>query len=102
LDDFGTGYSSLQHLRRVPLAEIKIDRSFVAVILTNHDDAAIVTSTIEMAHALGVRTVAEGVADEPTRRMLARAGCDLGQGWHLGRPAPAEQITALPTAAPAT
>ena len=83
LDDFGTGYSSLQHLRRLPLSEIKIDQGFVGAMRNNRDDAAIVASTISMAHALGLRVVAEGITDEATLMMLLDLGCDLGQGWHI-------------------
>jgi diguanylate cyclase len=100
LDDFGTGYSSLQHLRRLPLAEIKIDQTFVANMAHNSDDAAIVESTIRMAHALGLRTVAEGVPDEPTSRLLIDMGCDLGQGWHLAHAVPANQIHTMFASAP--
>src|SRR6185369_422199 len=93
LDDFGTGYSSMQHLRRLPLAEVKIDRSFVLGISTDPDDAAIVRSMIDLARALGLRVVAEGVEDERTWRMLVEAGCDVAQGWFFARPMPGEQLT---------
>jgi diguanylate cyclase len=92
LDDFGTGYSSLQHLRRLPLAEVKVDRSFVLGMARDPDDAAIVTSTVELARALGLRVVAEGVEDEPTWRMLAAAGCEVAQGWFYARPMPGEDL----------
>jgi EAL domain-containing protein (putative c-di-GMP-specific phosphodiesterase class I) len=92
LDDFGTGYSSLHHLRRLPIREIKIDQSFVASMLTHKGDAAIVMSTIIMAQALGLRTVAEGISDAETQEVLLDLGCDLGQGWHIARPAPASEI----------
>jgi diguanylate cyclase (GGDEF)-like protein len=95
LDDFGTGYSSLQHLRRLPLREIKIDRSFVQTMATDPDDDAIVRSIINLSKALGLRVVAEGVEDERTQRLLAEAGCDLGQGWYHGHPMPAEELTPL-------
>jgi diguanylate cyclase len=94
LDDFGTGYSSLQHLRKLPLTEIKIDRSFVAGLAHNSDDASIVASTVEMARSMGLRTVAEGVENEYTRRLLAELGCTLAQGWFSARPMPAAQISA--------
>nr|WP_239132090.1 EAL domain-containing protein [Actinoplanes durhamensis] len=88
LDDFGTGYSSLQHLRRLPLAEVKIDRSFVLGMATDRGDAAIVRSVIDLAEALGLRAVAEGVEDERTWRLLAAAGCHAAQGWFHARPMP--------------
>ncbi|MCX4386226.1 EAL domain-containing protein [Micromonospora peucetia] len=92
LDDFGTGYSSLQHLRRLPLSEVKVDRSFVLGMAEDADDAAIVKSTIELAKALGLRVVAEGVEDERTWRMLYAAGCDAAQGWFYARPMPADEL----------
>ncbi|MEV5692261.1 EAL domain-containing protein [Micromonospora globbae] len=94
LDDFGTGYSSLQHLRRLPLSEVKVDRSFVLGMADDADDAAIVRSMIELAGALGLRVVAEGVEDERTWRMLYAAGCDAAQGWFYARPMPAEELVA--------
>ena len=92
LDDFGTGYSSLQHLRRLPLAEVKVDRSFVLGMTTDRGDAAIVRSVIELAMALGLRVVAEGVEDERTWRLLAEAGCHAAQGWFQARPMPAAEL----------
>ncbi|MEV4343359.1 EAL domain-containing protein [Actinoplanes sp. NPDC049596] len=92
LDDFGTGYSSLQHLRRLPLAEVKIDRSFVLGMATDRGDAAIVRSVIDLAEALGLRAVAEGVEDERTWRLLAEAGCHAAQGWFHARPMPAAEL----------
>ncbi len=108
LDDFGTGFSSLQHLRRLPLSEVKVDRSFVLGMTEDADDAAIVTSVVELARALGLRAVAEGVEDERTWRMLHAIGCDAAQGWFYARPMPAEELVAWlarhrpvrPTAAP--
>jgi diguanylate cyclase (GGDEF)-like protein len=94
LDDFGTGYSSMQHLRRLPLAEVKVDRSFVLGMADDADDAAIVRSVIELASALGLRVVAEGVEDERTWRLLHAAGCDVAQGWFFARPMPAEDLIA--------
>lgn len=92
LDDFGTGYSSLQHLRRLPLSEVKVDRSFVLGMARDPDDAAIVTSIIELADALGLRVVAEGVEEERTWRQLAAAGCHAAQGWFYARPMPADDL----------
>ncbi|GAA1857473.1 putative bifunctional diguanylate cyclase/phosphodiesterase [Asanoa iriomotensis] len=94
LDDFGTGYSSLQHLRRLPISEIKIDKSFIAGMAHNRDDAAIVRSTIELARSLHIRTVAEGVEDDITHKLLAKARCDLAQGWHTARAMPGDQLPA--------
>ncbi|MEN3305530.1 MAG: hypothetical protein V7603_1732 [Micromonosporaceae bacterium] len=92
LDDFGTGYSSMQHLRRLPLAEVKIDRSFVLGMTEDPDDEAIVRSIIELAGALGLRVVAEGVEDEATWRLLLAAGCHVAQGWYYARPMPADEL----------
>jgi diguanylate cyclase len=92
LDDFGTGFSSLQHLRRLPLAEVKIDRSFVLGMATDRGDNAIVRSVIDLAEALGLRAVAEGVEDERTWRLLAAAGCHAAQGWFHARPMPAADL----------
>jgi diguanylate cyclase (GGDEF)-like protein len=92
LDDFGTGYSSLQHLRRLPLAEVKIDRSFVLGMASDPDDASIVGSIIDLAGALGLRVVAEGVENDTTRRMLLAGGCEVAQGWYFARPMPADEL----------
>lgn len=94
LDDFGTGYSSLQHLRRLPLVEVKIDKSFVLGMATDPDDNAIVGSIIDLGRRLGLRVVAEGVEDEETRRLLHSYGCELGQGWYFARPLPADAFVA--------
>jgi diguanylate cyclase (GGDEF)-like protein len=92
LDDFGTGYSSMLHLRRMPLAEVKIDRSFVLGMSRDEDDTSIVRSIIELATALGLRVVAEGVEDERTWRRLAALGCHVAQGWFFARPMPASEL----------
>ena len=94
LDDFGTGWSSLTHLQRMPVHEIKIDRSFVAAMATEASSAAIVSSTVDLAHALGLRVVAEGIEDEATWRRLRDVGCDAAQGYHLARPMPAADFEA--------
>jgi diguanylate cyclase (GGDEF)-like protein len=94
LDDFGVGYSSLQHLRRLPLAEVKIDRSFVLGMANDPDDAAVVRSIVDLARALGLRVVAEGVEEDTTRRMLIDEGCEVGQGWYFARPMPADHLVA--------
>jgi predicted signal transduction protein with EAL and GGDEF domain len=92
LDDFGTGYSSMVHLRRLPLSEVKIDRSFVLGAGSDADDAVIVRSMIELTAALGLRVVAEGVEDDRTWRMLTAAGCHVAQGWFCARPMPADEL----------
>ena len=93
IDDFGTGYSSLGYLSRLPAKEIKIDKSFVMKMDTNKDDAIIVRSTIELAHNLGLRVVAEGVESKEAWSELKRFGCDLGQGYLFSRPQPAAKLT---------
>jgi diguanylate cyclase len=92
IDDFGTGYSSLAYLKRLPISEVKVDRSFVSTMTTDPVDAVIVRSTIDLAHSLGLRTVAEGVEDGATLAELAALGCDLAQGYHLSRPLTAEAL----------
>jgi diguanylate cyclase (GGDEF)-like protein/PAS domain S-box-containing protein len=86
IDDFGTGYSSLAYLQRLPVDDIKVDRSFVLNMLKNSSDEAIVRSTIELAHNLGLRAIAEGVEDAATLDRLRALGCDLAQGFYMGRP----------------
>jgi EAL domain-containing protein (putative c-di-GMP-specific phosphodiesterase class I) len=92
LDDFGTGYSSLVHLKRLPVSEIKIDRSFVQR-MDEEDDEAIVRSIIDLGEALGLRVVAEGVETESAWDALVRMGCDAAQGWYLSRALPAAEAT---------
>jgi diguanylate cyclase (GGDEF)-like protein/PAS domain S-box-containing protein/excisionase family DNA binding protein len=89
VDDFGTGYSSLSYLKRLPVDEIKIDRSFVQHMATQSHDAAIVASTIGLGRGLGLRVVAEGVEDRQTWDLLAGLGCDVVQGYYVSRPLPA-------------
>jgi diguanylate cyclase len=95
IDDFGTGYSSLGYLRRLPVDELKIDKSFVLEMTTDESDALIVRSTIDLAHNLGLRVVAEGVESAEAWMRLAALGCDLAQGFHLSRPLPASGLLAL-------
>jgi EAL domain-containing protein (putative c-di-GMP-specific phosphodiesterase class I) len=95
LDDFGTGFSSLGHLKNLPAEEIKIDRSFVTSMTSSATDLAIVLATIQLAHRLGKRVVAEGVEDENTWQRLTSAGCHLIQGYTLSRPMPAHQLEPL-------
>jgi diguanylate cyclase (GGDEF)-like protein/PAS domain S-box-containing protein len=90
IDDFGTGYSSLAYLKELPVDEVKVDQSFVKDAATSQRDACIVRSVIDLGHNLGLRVVAEGVEDEETVERLRNWGCDMAQGWLLGRPTPAE------------
>ncbi len=92
VDDYGTGYSSLAYLRRLPLDELKIDRSFIMGMATDASDALIVRSTIELAHKLGLRVVAGGVEDSATLEQLRELGCDSVQGFLLSRPLPADDV----------
>jgi diguanylate cyclase (GGDEF)-like protein len=92
VDDYGTGYSSLAYLRELAVDELKLDKSFVIPMLENSDAAAIVRSTVDLAHALGLRMVAEGVESEAHLQELARLGCDVAQGYHISRPVPAAQL----------
>jgi diguanylate cyclase (GGDEF)-like protein/PAS domain S-box-containing protein len=93
IDDFGTGYSSLSALQRLPLHEIKIDKSFVIQMVENHNDLVIVRSTIDLARNLGLSVVAEGVETERHLIALQDLGCDLGQGFFVSHPLPIEQLT---------
>jgi diguanylate cyclase (GGDEF)-like protein len=94
IDDFGTGYSSLAYLKRLPVDELKIDRSFVRDLATDDDDLAIVRSTISLGHDLGLMIVAEGIEDAGTADLLRRLGCDIAQGYFIGRPMSAAALVA--------
>jgi diguanylate cyclase (GGDEF)-like protein len=93
IDDFGTGYSSLAYLKRLSLQTLKIDQSFVIDMTRDENDAAIVRSTIDLAHNLGYNVVAEGIENQEAWDMLATLGCDGAQGNHIARPMPAEDFT---------
>jgi diguanylate cyclase (GGDEF)-like protein/PAS domain S-box-containing protein len=96
LDDFGVGFSSLSHIRELPPVDlIKIDRSFIAGLGRNKSDGAVVTAVLSLAANLGLISVAEGVECEEQLEALRRLGCDVGQGFHLGRPEPPEKIAAM-------
>ena len=92
VDDFGTGYSSLTYLKKFPVDELKIDRSFIMGLGHDTGDAAIVASCIDLAHAVGIRAVAEGVETPGQLRTVTAMGCDLAQGFHISPPLPALQI----------
>lgn len=92
IDDFGTGYSSLAYLKRLPVDEIKIDRSFVTDMKLDGNDAVIVRSTIDLAHNMSLRVVAEGVENPETLRLLHTLGCDLVQGFFVSRPMPYDEL----------
>lgn len=94
IDDFGVGTSSLARVRSLPVSELKIDRSFVANATVSGDDAAIVVSTIELAHHLGLEVVAEGVEDAASYRLLEELGCDVAQGYFIGEPMPGDEFVA--------
>ncbi|MBK9132652.1 MAG: EAL domain-containing protein [Gammaproteobacteria bacterium] len=92
IDDFGTGYSSLAYLKRLPIDEVKIDKSFVSAMAFDNDDAVIVRSTIDLAHNIGLRVVAEGVEDRATYDLLAGMRCDSVQGFYISRPLEADDL----------
>jgi diguanylate cyclase (GGDEF)-like protein len=100
IDDFGTGHSSLVYLQRLPIDEIKVDRSFVMNLAAVSSDAVIVRSTIDLAHNLGLTVVAEGVEDDAALEMLIEYGCDSAQGYFFSRPCPAAALTEWLTESP--
>jgi EAL domain-containing protein (putative c-di-GMP-specific phosphodiesterase class I) len=93
IDDFGTGYSSLAHLKKLPVACIKIDKSFVQNMENDKDNAVIVRSIIELGHNLGLKVVAEGVETIEAKDMLSEFDCDEAQGYYFSRPVPTSDIT---------
>lgn len=95
IDDFGTGHSSLANLQLLPIDKVKIDISFIRNVTTSKQDAAIVVSTIEMAHKLGLKVVAEGVETEEQQMFLLEHHCDIMQGYHFSRPVAAKDLEAL-------
>jgi len=95
IDDYGTGYSSLSRIRRLPVSELKIDQSFIKDMVTNKDDEAVVHSTIQLAHNLGLSVVAEGVETESALKLLGALGCDMIQGYLISKPLPSDEFEKL-------
>jgi EAL domain-containing protein (putative c-di-GMP-specific phosphodiesterase class I) len=95
IDDFGTGYSSMAHLRRLPVDELKIDRSFVLGMTTTQQDAVLVRTAIDLGHNLGLTVVAEGVEAAEHVRALRALGCDIAQGYHYARPMSPARLSEL-------
>lgn len=92
IDDFGTGFSSLSYLKRFPVNEVKIDKSFILNIASDEDDLAIVKATVELTHSLGMSVIAEGVGDARTIEILTELGCDSAQGFYIGHPLTANDL----------
>ncbi|MBV1880219.1 MAG: EAL domain-containing protein [Pseudomonadales bacterium] len=95
IDDYGTGYSSLSYLKKLPVSELKIDKAFVLNLADSDEDKILVRSTIELAHNLGLKVIAEGVEDQVTVDLLTEYGCDTLQGYFICRPVPASEIEAF-------
>ncbi len=100
LDDFGVGYSSLSYLKQFTLDTLKVDRAFTSEMLISAESEAIVRATFDIARALNLRTVAEGIETRPQANFLAELGCDVLQGFYFAKPMPAENLLAFATAAP--
>jgi EAL domain-containing protein (putative c-di-GMP-specific phosphodiesterase class I) len=92
IDDYGAGFSSLTYLKQLPAQEMKIDKSFIDNLAAGSREQAIVFSSIELGHDLGLKVLAEGIEDERTCAMLREAGCDLGQGWLFSKALPLSQF----------
>ena len=92
IDDFGTGHSSLAQLHALPVDELKIDRAFVMNLERSASNLAIVRTTIELGHSLGLKVVAEGIETPDVWAALLRLGCDLAQGYYISRPMPAAEV----------
>jgi EAL domain-containing protein (putative c-di-GMP-specific phosphodiesterase class I) len=92
MDDFGTGYSSLEYLRRLPLAQIKIDRSFIMEMRQNEKDMALVKTMLSLGEAFGFEVVAEGVEEREDVELLKHLGCHYFQGFYFSKPLPENQL----------
>ena len=92
IDDYGTGYSSLAYLKKLPVQELKIDKSFVLKVDQNEHDATIVRSTIDLGHNLNMKVVAEGVENQASWDLLNSMGCDVGQGYFMAKPMPVDDF----------
>ncbi len=92
IDDYGTGYSSLAYLKKLPVQELKIDKSFVLKVDQNAQDATIVRSTIDLGHNLNLKVVAEGIENEASWQLLSQMGCDIGQGYFMAKPMPVDDF----------
>jgi EAL domain-containing protein (putative c-di-GMP-specific phosphodiesterase class I) len=100
IDDFGTGHSSLAYLKRLPVDEIKIDRTFIEDIATDETDRVIVRCMVDLGHSLGLRVVAEGVEDDVTNALVAELGCDEAQGFYLSPALRGRDLTSWLSAQP--
>ena len=96
IDDFGAGFTSLAYLGSLAVSEIKLDRAFIASLAVTEKGRELVRATIDLGHALGLRVVAEGIEDSATLELLTGLGCDVGQGYFISRPKPAEAIVVEP------
>jgi diguanylate cyclase len=95
IDDYGTGLSTLEYLRKIPATELKVDRRFTMDICTSQADQAVMKSTIQLAHALGMKAVAEGIETAESLYLLASMGCDTGQGYHIAKPMDGDSLIGL-------
>jgi len=99
IDDFGSGYAALSYLRDLPIDEVKLDRDFIAPVLLDERAGAVVRAVVDLAHVLGLTTVAEGVENAQAAERLREYGCDIGQGYFFSRPVPFDELLKIPTTA---
>jgi EAL domain-containing protein (putative c-di-GMP-specific phosphodiesterase class I) len=101
IDDFGAGFTSLAHLSGLAVGELKLDRSFITTLVTGEQerDLELIRGTIQLGHSLGLRIVAEGIEDAATMSLLSDLGCDVAQGYFIGKPKPAAEFAFGPTVA---